>query len=74
MSREFSPFDVVIGFGFGVAMTFIALRMAGIVEQNVSVWGQYLLAPTVILVIARQMNQLPFQKNQDIQDDEKANG
>jgi hypothetical protein len=74
VNREFNPFDILIGFGLGIAMSLIGLRLAGLVGNDVSIWGQVLIVPAMILVIARQMNRPPFVKKQESECVENHNG
>ena len=74
MNREINPFDIIIGFGLGVAMTLIGLRLAGFVDNDVSIWGQLLIIPVMILVIARHLNRSPFVKEQQMNLGEGQNG
>ncbi|MEN7537075.1 hypothetical protein [Aurantiacibacter flavus] len=62
MSREFNPYDVLIGFGFGIAICMLVLRLSGVIDSEVSVWGQVILVPTVGLAIARQVRQAALAK------------
>jgi hypothetical protein len=70
VKREFNPFDIVIGFGLGIAATLIVLRLAGIVENDVSIWGQFLIVPAMLLVIARQIAQRPNVKKPETESGE----
>jgi len=74
VNREFNPFDILIGFGLGTAMSLIGLRLAGLVDNDVSILGQFLIVPTMILVIARQMNRPPFVKKRETECVENHNG
>lgn len=74
MNRDLNPFDIVIGFGLGIAATFITLRLAGLIDNDVSIWGQVVLVPTMLLVIARHMNLPPFVTKQEREVGEKHNG
>lgn len=60
MRQQFNPWDLIIGFGFGVSLTLLILRLASIVDTDVSLWGQVILVPAMLLGIARQLNQAPF--------------
>ena len=65
MSREFNPYDLLIGFGFGIAICMLVLRLSGAIDAEVSFWGQVILVPTMGLAIARQVRQSALAKAGD---------
>ncbi len=65
MSWEFNPYDLLIGFGFGIAICMLVLRLSGVINTDVSFWGQVILVPTVGLAVARQVRQAALTKAGD---------